>query len=72
MNKGDIVKVKGEAGFFKVLECKDERGETPRVLLEALVNMIIRPTYRVNREDIFTDEQTFRFEAVKSNLKIRD
>jgi len=54
IKKGDIVLVKGEGEIpFKVLECEDEKGEMPRILVEAqLHNMNIKPTTRVARKDI--------------------
>lgn len=77
--KGDIVFLKGEMyARYKVLECRDERGDMPVVLVEAqMPGMQILPTKRVPRSDILsivecgradTDARTRRWHTYQTRL----
>jgi len=54
LRTGQIVHVRGEGDIlFVVLEAEDERGPMPRILVEGqLPGWTIKPTWRVNREDL--------------------
>ncbi len=73
INKGDIVKVKDEQGYFIILESHDEQGDMPRILVKLICNLPIKPTYRIERENIVTlsDAEQFRGRAIMSNFQMQ-
>ncbi len=53
LRAGHLVRLRGETHLHVVLEATDERGDMPRVLVEALdTGMAIAPTERADRADL--------------------